>query len=73
MKLRFSILSTAVTLSLASAVLAQEYQPPYTEWGVPDLQGNWKNATVMPFERPTELGTKRAYTEEEAMQLERAA
>ncbi|NQV70010.1 MAG: hypothetical protein HQ498_08290 [Pseudohongiella sp.] len=49
---------------------AQEYQTPMTEWGVPDLQGVWKHATVMPFERPRELGEKRVYTEAEAVALE---
>ncbi|MFB0988913.1 MAG: hypothetical protein QMC69_06580, partial [Gammaproteobacteria bacterium] len=73
MKLRLSILSAAITFTLSGASLGQEYQTTYTEWGVPDLQGNWKNATVMPFERPRELGTKRAYTEEEAKQLEQSA
>ena len=73
MKLRLSILSTAITLTLSSASLGQDYQTTYTEWGVPDLQGNWKNATVMPFERPPELGTKQAYTEKEAKQLEQNA
>ena len=48
-------------------------QAGVTEWGVPDFQGNWKNATVMTFERPAELGTKRAYTEAEAIELERRA
>ena len=38
-----------------------------TEWGVPDLQGVWKHATVMPFERPARLGTQQSYTEEEAI------
>ncbi|MFT7208092.1 MAG: hypothetical protein ACI9JU_002859 [Pseudohongiellaceae bacterium] len=73
MKLRLSILSAAITLTLTGVSLGQEYQTTYTEWGAPDLQGNWKNATVMPFERPRELGTKRAYTEEEAKQLEQSA
>jgi hypothetical protein len=73
MKLRLLILSAAITLTLSGASQGQEYQTTYTEWGVPDLQGNWKNATVMPFERPRELGTKRAYTEEEAKQLEQRA
>ena len=50
---------------------AQDYENPYTEWGVPDLQGVWKHATVMPFERPEELGEKRTYTEEEVLVLER--
>ena len=50
---------------------AQQYEVPYTEWGVPDFQGVWKHTTVMPFERPAELGEKRTYTEEEVLALER--
>ncbi|MDF1765804.1 MAG: hypothetical protein P1V29_05425 [Gammaproteobacteria bacterium] len=60
----------ALFLTCASSTLAQSAT---TEWGVPDLQGNWKNATVMPFERPSELGTKQAYSEAEAVELERQA
>ena len=41
---------------LPDALIAQEFQTPITEWGVPDLQGFWKNNTVMPFERSQELG-----------------
>lgn len=61
------------TSSLVAFMPAAYAQSGVTEWGVPDLQGNWKNATVMPFERPAELGTKRAYTEAEAIELERQA
>lgn len=70
---RFSTLVGAVALALAGNALAQEYAIPRTEWGVPDLQGNWKNHTVMPFQRPQNLGTKQAYTEAEAMVLETRA
>ncbi|MBL4819424.1 MAG: hypothetical protein JKY98_00325 [Gammaproteobacteria bacterium] len=66
-----STLAGALMLFLTRATFAQEYQFPLTEWGAPDLQGNWKNATVMPFQRPSELGNKQAYSEEEAIVLER--
>jgi hypothetical protein len=75
--------SLALTLAISfialplSTALAQDSGEAFTtlktEWGVPDLQGNWKNATVMPFERPSNLGTKQAYTEDEARQLELSA
>ena len=50
----------SLMLVLGNAVTAQEYQIPKTEWGVPDFQGVWKHATVMPLERPVELSEKRA-------------
>ena len=73
MKPRLSCLAGALALVIAGCAAAQEYQVPLTEWGVPSIQGTWKHHTVMPFERPRELGTKQAYTEAEAMALERAA
>jgi hypothetical protein len=36
----------------------------------PDLQGIWDFGTATPFQRPTALGEKRAYTEQEAIDLE---
>jgi hypothetical protein len=39
----------------------------------PDLQGTWDFGTKTPFQRPAELGDKRAYTETEAIELERKA
>src|SRR5215471_20916799 len=41
--------------------------PPRTAWGDPDLQGYWLTATYTPLQRPTELGGKAFYTEEEAL------
>ncbi len=29
-----------------------DWQPPRTAWSHPDLQGNWGNVTLTPFERP---------------------
>ena len=66
---------TSLHLSLLTSLLTPlpALGQAMTEWGVPNLQGNWKNATVMPFERPVELGSKRAYSEAEAVALERRA
>ncbi len=71
-----ALLGAAVVATdwLSGNVLAQEdYTVPRTWDGSPDLQGVWRNATVTPLERPTALGDKRAYTREEALELERAA
>lgn len=40
-----------------------------TEYGLPDFQGYWNNASQTPIERPVTLGTKRSYTQEEALAL----
>jgi len=56
----------------ASSSLAQNYEVPRTECGAPDLQAVWKHSSIIPFERPRELGDKRFYTEEEALKIEQA-
>jgi len=71
MKFGFSVLSMIAFLALP--VWAQESDIPRTVWGVPDFQGYWRNNTVMPFQRARELSDQRAFTEEEARRLERAA
>ena len=50
---------------------AQDYTPPRTPWGNPDLQGMWDTRTYTPFERPVEFGTREFMTEEEAAERER--
>ncbi len=73
MKTSMTTLASSLLSTLCCSAIAQEYQVPRTHWGDPDFQGVWRNNTVMPFERPRELGTKQAYTEQEAYELERAA
>ena len=58
-----------------SPVIAQErpssseqWEVPRTVFGHPDLQGNWTNATLTPFERPA--GWERALTWEEVAEIE---
>ena len=63
----------AIGLSaIAFPVMAQDYQVPRTEWGVPNFQAVWNHLSIIPFQRSTELGDKRFYTEEEALAIERA-
>ena len=57
---------------LSGLTVAQQYQVPETEWGVPDFRAVWKHASIIPFERPVALGEKRAYTQDEAMAIEQS-
>jgi len=47
------------------------WTPPRTADGHPDLQGYWTNATLIPLERPMELGNKEFYTEAEAIAMDK--
>lgn len=57
---------------LATSLIAAQsnWSIPKTEHGYPDLQGTWSNATATPIQRPLERDSKRAYTKEEALDLE---
>jgi hypothetical protein len=44
------------------------YQPPMNEWGQPDLQGNWTNATITPLQRPA--GLEPVYSRDEVDRIE---
>lgn len=44
----------ALAMLLAPAALAQDYRPPLTVDGKPDLQGHWTAAWLTPLERPPE-------------------
>ena len=65
-------------LALAPAALAQPtatasgYTAPRTAFGQPDLQGDWTNATITPFEREAKYGDRLALTDQEVKQLEGA-
>lgn len=61
----------AVTPAYAqSAAGSSDYVPPTTSFGHPDLQGIWTNASQTPLQRPQELGEQRAFTPEQAQQVE---
>lgn len=55
---------------ISTGAVANEYIPPRTEHGQPDMQGIWTNASQTPFERPRDLGEQRAFTPDQARQVE---
>ena len=66
-----TLLHCALLGLLASASVVGQTPVPRTPDGQPDLQGTWTNATVTPFQRPTQLGSKQFFTPEEAAAFEK--
>ncbi|WP_460231198.1 hypothetical protein [Aurantivibrio plasticivorans] len=62
-----------VAVGLSGQVSADTYTVPRMADGTPDFQGFWHNKVATPFERPTEFGTRRALTVEEAQAISREA
>ncbi|MEX1033574.1 MAG: hypothetical protein WDZ30_09455 [Cellvibrionaceae bacterium] len=57
-------------LPLIAAAADGEWQVPKTSFGHPDLQGVWTNATMTPFERPSQYGEQLVLTPELGKQME---
>ena len=66
------LIAAAASL-LAAPAFAGDYRAPRLPDGSPDLQGVWTNATATPVERSPELGDRRAFTEQEAAAISKAA
>lgn len=70
----FTPIACLFIATVASPALAQPdsvvWQPPLTEFSHPDLQGYWNNSSRTPLQRPESLGNKRAYSDDEARELE---
>jgi hypothetical protein len=52
---------------------SQNWQPPRTPWGEPDLQGTYSNRTITPFERPANVQGREFFTPDEVATLEKRA
>ena len=66
---------SVLLMFVASASMAQNYQPPKTEHGLPNLSGVWNFSTQTSFERPEQYGDREFLNEEEmaAIDARRAA
>ena len=81
MTTRASVISQAVLLAsltvlfstaapAADAAKKETWKLPRTEYGHPDLQGVWTNATITPLERDEKLGSQLVLTREQATAIE---
>ena len=50
---------------------SDEWTPPRTPWGDPDLQGIYNYGTSTPLQRPPQVGDKAVLSDEEAAQLQK--
>ena len=76
MSVRYSTSLLALSIAMAAVGLvspaaAQQWVLPRTPEGHPDLQGNWSNATITPFQRPE--GREPILTWDEVAELEGTA
>jgi len=54
-----TMLGTALAVSFCSLTFgAEDYSPPRTQWGQPDLQGVWNFSSNVPMERPAQFGNR---------------
>ncbi|MDA0279950.1 MAG: hypothetical protein O3C29_05880 [Proteobacteria bacterium] len=68
--MRKAILACLLAALSGQTAQAQEFEPPRTSSGRPDLQGVWTNKTLTPLSRPSEFGQIRALSAEQAGRLE---
>ena len=64
------ILCLGVAVNAASEPSSKGWKPPRTEFGQPDLQGNWNNATITTLERPAQYGSRLVMTADEVAKAE---
>ena len=58
-------LALAFVVAGTTGLAGQHYEAPKTAWGDPDLQGVWSNNTLVPLQRPDEIGDRETLSDEE--------
>ena len=58
-------LALAFVVAGMTGLAGQQYEVPRTAWGDPDLQGVWNNNTVVPLQRPDQVGDRETLSDEE--------
>jgi hypothetical protein len=65
-----SALSISAVFAAPAAPAAGAYKAPLNDYGQPDLEGTWTNATLTTLERSKEYGTRKIMTDEEVKKIE---
>jgi len=68
-----SALAAPAVFAASAAAAAGAYKAPMNDYGQPDLEGTWTNATLTVLERPKEYGTRKVMTAEEVQKIEGGA
>ena len=58
-------LAVLFVIAGAAGMAGQQSEAPRTAWGDPDLQGVWNNNTVVPLQRPDQVGDRATLSDEE--------
>lgn len=64
-------LAAAVAFIISADAVAADYKAPRNEFGQPDLQGVWTNATITPLERSEQFGNRLTIKPAEAAAYEK--
>src|SRR5271163_4366354 len=65
-----SALAAPAVFAASAAAAAGAYKAPMNDYGQPDLEGTWTNATLTVLERPKEYGTRKVMTADEVKKIE---